>query len=106
MDRLRAEAKSVFNAQVKDSSRKSYRCSQLKFLLWFRGKNPAVLGLAFRARIDGLPDDKQRKSFMTTVLTPPVNHEFPPLNWDALTSEDFTSWLLSLRKAGKPAVAG
>ena len=93
-----AQADAVYAGQVKPNSRKTYRSSQIRFLMWFHKNTPYVLGDVFRAGLDEAATEAARTLFIQSVLGPPVDKERPPLKWDTFSSSTFTAWILTLRK--------
>jgi hypothetical protein len=91
---LQQRAGEIYNMQLKDRSRKAYRGSQIRFILWFAEKIPHIVPGPFLEALYAISSMKAKKDFITTVLGPPVRIDQPPLIWDALNSKNFDMWIL------------
>lgn len=100
LNALTARTHSIMEKKISVSSRRTYHASQIRLLLWWFEKRPALLMDAFRLELASHAARSTRKGFIKSVLGPPANKLFPPLKWDEVVYEDFSNWICSLKKRG------
>ena len=94
---LQTRVDAVREARISPSTRKLYRGSMTKFLLWLYENNRDLLDPRF---LEGIPDGQSlTKDYIRQVLGPPAILDRRPIQFDAITANDFLLWIVSMRKS-------